>query len=61
MYVAAHTVVGFIQKNLRTHLGEHVFDVAGATYEPLVAGGATLFILWLGLAWMYRKGWLIRI
>ena len=60
-YVMAHLFEGFIAKGLKTHLGENVFNLFGATYQPLLHGAAVLFILWLLLFWMYRRKLFLRI
>jgi heparan-alpha-glucosaminide N-acetyltransferase len=52
---------GFILQALKTHLGQNVFKVLGAEYEPLVGGASVLLVFWLILLWMYRKRILLRI
>jgi predicted acyltransferase len=51
----------FIEKSLYIHLGPHFSDVFGSPYKTLVAGGLTLFLVWLILYWMYKKRIFIKI
>lgn len=61
IYCLSHLVDGFILSSLKTHLGQDVFKIFGASYEPLLAGAMVLAIFWLGLHWMYRNKIFIRI
>lgn len=60
-YCLDHLISGFINQSLKTHLGQDIFKSFGPAYEPFVSGAATLFVLWLTLYWLYRRGILIRI
>jgi predicted acyltransferase len=60
-YCIAHLFDGFIQKNLKTNLGQDFFKLFGDAYEPLLHGVATLFVFWLILFWMYRRKLFLRI
>ena len=60
-YCIAHLFEGFIAKNLKTHLGQHAFEVFGQPYEPFLHGAATLLVIWLLLFWMYRRKLFLRI
>jgi heparan-alpha-glucosaminide N-acetyltransferase len=63
--IAAYCMSGllkrFIAENLLVHLGRAPFQVLGPAYEPLLQGAAVLLVLWLILAWMYRRGVFLRI
>lgn len=61
VYVVIHWWNGFIQKNLKTHLGENAFKIFGDGYEPVVAGAATMLVYWLILVWMDKNRVRIRI
>ena len=60
-YLIAHLFVDFIRKALTTHLGAEVFRCAGAAYEPLLLGGATLAVMWALLYGMYRQKFFLKI
>ena len=60
-YLIAHLFESFIMKALATHLGTDVFRVAGAGYEPVLLGAATLAVMWLLLFWMYRRKLFLKI
>jgi predicted acyltransferase len=61
MYVLVHITEDYITGAFRTHLGQGVFDVFGPAFAPILAGGATLVILWLMLYWMYRRRVFVRV
>lgn len=61
VYVVIHWWNGFIQSNIKTHLGQNIFKTFGAGYEPLVAGAATMLVYWLIVAWMDKNRVRIRI
>ncbi|MFM7129713.1 MAG: acyltransferase family protein [bacterium] len=61
VYVVIHWWNAFIQKNIKTHLGENIFKIFGDGYEPVVAGAATMLIYWLILVWMDKNRVRIRI
>ena len=56
-----HLFGGFIRAALRRHLGDGLFKMAGAAYEPFLLGAATLGVLWAILYWMYRRKLFLRI
>jgi predicted acyltransferase len=60
-YCIAHLIGGFIIASWKTHLGQHVFETLGSSFEPLVKGGAVLAVYWLILLWMYRRRIFLRI
>ncbi len=60
-YCMAHLFEGFIEKNIRTHLGQNVFKILGETYESLVQGTMVLLVFWLLLWWMYRRKIFLKI
>lgn len=61
MYFMVHTISGYIQAALLTHLGTRPFLVLGETYEATLRGAAVLFTLWLILLWMYRRRLFLRL
>ncbi len=61
VYVVIHWWNGFIQSNLKTHLGQNIFQAFGASYEPVVAGASVMMVHWLILVWMDRNKIRIRI
>ena len=61
LYCMWQLMGGFVRENVRTHLGQHVFDSFGALYIPMVERAATLFVFWLILLWMYRRKIFLRI
>jgi predicted acyltransferase len=60
-YLLAHGPDRFIVRSVEIHLGEEIFAVFGPAYQPLVAGGIVLLVLWLILWWLYRQKIYIRI
>jgi predicted acyltransferase len=60
-YLMAHLFQDFITKALLTNLGAAPFKVAGAAYQPLLLGAATLLVMWAMLWWMYRKKIFLKI
>lgn len=60
-YCMAHLFEPFIINALKRHLGESLFNVAGAAYQPLALGVCVLLVLWLILFSMYRKRVFLRI
>jgi predicted acyltransferase len=61
IYCLAHLMETFILSSLKTHLGQHAFQVAGRVYEPLLSGCAVLLVLWLILFWMYRRKLFLKV
>jgi predicted acyltransferase len=61
MYCLNHLFEGFAAGTLRTHLGPHVFEIAGKTFAPMVQHAAMLAVLWLILLWMYRRKIFLRL
>ena len=60
-YCIAHLIHHFTVTNIKTHLGQYIFEVAGVGYAPLVEGIAVLAVFWLILYWMYRRKLFLRI
>ncbi|MDX1944416.1 MAG: DUF5009 domain-containing protein [Pirellulaceae bacterium] len=67
-YLVAHGWEQFIQNSLRIHFSHFLASkdifapTAGlAPYAPLLAGLATLVVLWLFLYWLYRQRIFVRI
>jgi predicted acyltransferase len=60
-YCIAHLLEGFIDENIRTHLGQDFFGRFGATYEALFRGAVVLGVYWLILFWMYRRRLFLKV
>ena len=60
-YVIAHTIHGFIESSLSTHLGKNYNQLFGPAYAPIVTGTLVLLFDFLILWWMYRKKLFIKI
>jgi len=60
-YCIAHLFDTFIEKNLKTNLGQDFFKFLGDAYEPFLHGAATMLVFWLILYWMYRHKLFLRI
>jgi predicted acyltransferase len=60
-YLLAHLIEHFTVHALHTHLGEHLFHLAGDAYAPLLEGAAVLLVYWLILAWMYRRRLFLKV
>ena len=52
---------GFIRDNLKTHLGQRIFESLGGTYAPMLERVSVLLVFWLILLWMYRRKLFLRI
>ena len=59
-YCIAHLWEDFVRDSYKTHLGQSVFQVFGAKYEPVVQGAAILLAFWLILLWMQRRRIFLR-
>jgi hypothetical protein len=60
-YCMAQLIEGFIQKALKTFLGQDAFKLFGAPYETLLHGTGVLLVMWGILFWMYRRKIFLRI
>lgn len=60
-YVIAHLWEHFISSAVKTHLGQHVFEVLGLGLAPLLEGIAVLAVYWLVLYWMYQRKLFLRV
>ncbi len=60
-YCLAWLAEDFVRDALLRHFGEAPFLALGSPYQPLLLGGATLFILWSILFWMYRRRLFLKI
>ena len=61
MYCLVHLMDRFVARSLKIHLGQQVFELFGATYEPILQGAAVLLVLWLICFWMYKRKIFLRI
>jgi predicted acyltransferase len=60
-YCIDHLFVGFIERDLATHLGAGFFEALAGPAAPVVRGAAVLGLLWLILFWMHRRKIFLRI
>ncbi|MFN7925064.1 MAG: DUF5009 domain-containing protein [Bryobacteraceae bacterium] len=60
-YLIAHLWDGFILQSFKIHLGQDVFKIFGAAYEPFLGGVGILAMFWLILYWMYQRKLFLRI
>jgi heparan-alpha-glucosaminide N-acetyltransferase len=61
VYVMSWTMEDFVKGALLRHVGRGPFAVFGAPFEPVLLGAAVVFVFWLALLWMYRRGIFLRI
>ena len=61
VYVMSWTMEDFVKGALIRHLGRAPFAVFGPPFEPVLQGAAVVFVFWLILLWMYRRGIFLRI
>jgi len=61
VYVVIHWRNGIILSNIKTHLGQNIFQIFGTGYEPVIAGASVMLVHWLILVWMDRNKIRIRI
>ncbi|HWH69618.1 MAG TPA: hypothetical protein VNT26_09550, partial [Candidatus Sulfotelmatobacter sp.] len=50
-----------VRSNLRTHLGQHVFEAFGTTHAPILERLLVLLVFWFILLWMHRRKIYLRI
>ena len=61
-YIMSWIVVGWINVNLKRHLGANFFkSIAGETFGPLLGTAVLVSLLWLVVYWMYRRKIFLRI
>jgi len=61
LYCMWQLMGGSVRENLKTHLGQRVFEVFGAGYAPILERLLVLLIFWLILFWMQRRKIFLRI
>jgi heparan-alpha-glucosaminide N-acetyltransferase len=61
LYFMWQLLVEFVIKTIQRHFGQHVFEVLGAVYAPILEHLAVLAVFWLVLLWMYRRKIFLRI
>jgi len=61
LYCMWQLFVSPVRENIRTHLGQHVFETFGAVYAPIVQRASVLLVFWLILLWMHRRKIYLRI
>jgi len=60
-YMIAHLFEDFVTDSFRINLGERVFRIFGAAFEPLLLGAVVLLTYWIVLLWMYRRKLFLKI
>jgi heparan-alpha-glucosaminide N-acetyltransferase len=61
LYCLVQLSGGWIRQNLKTHLGQQIFESFGTTYAPILERTAVLLMFWLIVFWMYRRKIFLRI
>jgi predicted acyltransferase len=61
LYCMWQLSAGWIRQNLKTHLGQNIFESLGTTYAPILERVVVLLMFWLILLWMYRRKIFLRI
>jgi heparan-alpha-glucosaminide N-acetyltransferase len=61
LYCMWQVMAGSVRENLKTHLGQHIFEMFGTTYAPIMERLLVLLVFWLILLWMHRRKLYIRI
>lgn len=61
LYCMWQLMPGFIRQNLKTHVGQNVFELFRVLYAPILERLIVLAVFWLILLWMYRKKLFLRI
>ena len=61
LYCMSMLLKPWIRERAKLHFGQHIFDVFGSTYSPMVDAGFILLVLWLIAFWMYRRRIFLRI
>ena len=61
IYCLSELLAPWIAATLKTHFGQHLFDVFGQNYAPITESVFVLLVLWLICAWMYRQRIFVRI
>lgn len=61
MYVLVHVATDYLTRSWAIHLGRTPFQVFGPVFTPITIGAAVLAVFWLILAWMYRRGIVVKI
>jgi heparan-alpha-glucosaminide N-acetyltransferase len=61
LYCMWQLIGGSVRDNVRTHLGQRVFESFGTAYAPMLERISILLAFWLILLWMYRRKIFLRI
>ena len=61
LYCMSMLLKPWIRERLKLHLGQHVFEMFGATYAAMVEMTFILLVLWLTAFWMYRRKIFLRL
>lgn len=61
MYCMSHQLKPWVGSTLRMFLGQDVFHIFGAGYEPMVRSTMIGLVFWLICFWLYRRKMFIRI
>jgi heparan-alpha-glucosaminide N-acetyltransferase len=61
LYFMWQLLVEFVIDTTKRHLGQHIFEILGVVYAPILEHLAVLAVFWLVLLWMYRRKIFLRI
>lgn len=63
MYIMAQLLKPWVARQLKIHLGQHIFDLTidGVSYTSIVQAAAVTAVLWLFCLWLYRRRIFIKI
>jgi predicted acyltransferase len=60
-YMISWLFVSAILNALLRHLGNHVFEIFGEAYQPILLGLGVMLVEWLILFWMYQRKIFLRV
>jgi predicted acyltransferase len=61
LYCMWQLMPGFLRERIKTHFGQHVFELFGSVYSPILERLVVLLVFWLVLFWMHRRRIYLRI
>lgn len=61
LYISGQLLRGWTADLLKRHLNEHIFEIFGEKYAPIVQANLVLLCFWLIVYWLYRQRVFIRV
>lgn len=61
LYLSGQLLRGWTSELLKRHINEHLFNVFGSQYAPIVEANLVLLCFWLFVYWLYRQRIFVRI